>query len=363
LELWFTLLVLYGAQCLVRLSESEVLFVRPFGRWRAVSGPGWRLTHLFSDEAAVLANRLPLILDGEDLYARERPVRFGLSAPSSASARVRGPAFTERDARSVEQRGHLVRVGGQLFHRSATRRGAAALACLLRDLAGASSQQVAARLRTEVGNALSVDEFESRRARLVDATRTLAWSTHVYRLLLVAGLPFATWLLGEEPGLLTAFPVLAMTHVFALFFMLRAHRKLFPGDGDQRFEDVATAAIYPPALLRAHANMRLEVLSCFHPAVHAACRLVGEHRRTFLRAELARLDLALEMDGSPVTASLERDALIEFLKGCGETRESLFKARLEPGGPSQGSYCPVCSSDYLRNSGRCIDCGATLIAY
>ena len=363
MDLWLTLVVLYFAQCLVRLSGNESLFVRLGPRWRVFAGPGWKLTHPFDDGAALLASRLPLAHDGESLRARERPVRFGLSASSIASSRAGGPAFTETNARRIERRGHWVRVDGRLFVRSATRNGARAGVRLLRDLAGARAEDVEARVRAELEHTLSADAYERDRTRVDDSTRVLAWSTHLHRLLLLAGLPVVILFLGEEAGLQLAFPVLAVTHVFTLVAMHRAHRRLLPEEGDQRFEDVATAAIYPPALLRAHADMRTEVLSRFHPAVHATNRLAGEHRKAFLRAELARLDLALETDGSPMIASLERDALIGFLTRCGESRESLFRTEPEPGTPSDGSFCPVCSAEYLRASGRCVDCGAALIPY
>ncbi len=207
-----------------------------------------------------------------------------------------------------------------------------------------------------------MDEYERQRERSNAATRTLAWFTCVYLTLLVAGLPVAMLSFGEERGLLLSFPLLVLAHLGTLVAMWRVHRELFPTQRDQRFEDVLTAALYPPALLRAHANMHLEVLSTFHPAVHAASRLEGEHRRTFLRSELARLDLAIEQPDPSMIASLERESLIKFLKACGESRESLFRVAPESGRPS-GSYCPVCSAEYLRDFGSCGDCGATLIAY
>jgi hypothetical protein len=362
LDLWLTLLVLCGVQCMIRLSQSEVLFVRPFRHWRAVDGSGWRLTHPFDGGAAAVAVRLGLVMDGDRLYARERAVRFGLSARSEVSVRDRGLPFSAAEPSGVEHSGHLVRVDGRLFRRCATRGAAAASARLLQDLAGASPQEAKARIRVELDNALSMDEYERQREDSSAATRTLAWFTRVYLPLLVAGLPLAMLSFGEELGLMLSFPVLVLAHLGTLVTMWRAHCELFPTQRDQRFEDVLTAALYPPALLRAHANMQLEVLSAFHPAVHAASRLEGERRQTFLRSELARLDLAAEQPDPSTIASLERESLIEFLKACGESRESLFRVAPESGKPS-GSYCPVCSAEYLRDSGHCGDCGAALIAY
>lgn len=363
MELWLTLLALYGAQCLVRLSRSEVLFVRPIGRWQAFSGPGWKLTQPLDDAAAVVATRLPLSAEGDQLRAHEHPDRLGLGVPLGLQKQGGGLPFNPRSAERIEHRGNLVRVGGQPFHRSATRAGAAALARLLADLAGASPAEVSARLRTELQHALSLTEHDEERTRLEAATRLLAWSTHIYLLLFLVGLPAAMGFYGEEAGLLRSFPVLALAHVASLAIMLRAHRRLFPADGGQRFEDVLAAALYPPALLRARARMQIEILGRFHPAVHAAARLEGEERRTFLRAEVARLELALQRGDATLIAPLEHEALNHLLSTCGESREALFAAMPAPGKPGEGSYCPICSAEYLMASGTCVDCGATLVPY
>jgi hypothetical protein len=361
LELWLSLLVLYTAQCMIRLSRSEVLFVRPAFRWLAAVGPGWRLTHPFDCGAATIAVRLGLTMDRGLLFARDRPARFGLGPPSPMFGPDTGSEFSTTEATAVEQRGHLVRVDGRLFGRCATRSAARALAGLLRDLAGASPHDVKARIRAELDSALSVVDYEREQARLAAATPLLDWLTRGYLLLLFAGLPTAFFFFSEERGLLISLPILAVIHTTTLIAMWRAHRDLFPTERDQRFEDVLTAAFYPPALLRAHANMNLEVLSPFHPAVHAESRFEDEHRRRFLRSELARLDLAIEQHHHSIIASLERESLMAFLKTCGECRESLFA--VAPGaGNGACSYCPVCSGEYLLDSGRCTDCGATLIA-
>lgn len=357
MELWLTLVALYGVQCLLHLSSSELLFVRPLLGWRVTAGPGWRLAHPLDAAAAAVSSRLPLVDDGAGgLSGLESPNVWGLRPVSRPR-----PRFVPARGISIESRGHVVRLDGAPFYRAATRSGATRLADLLADLVRAGPLEVEDRLRQEIASSLSLEGYRRESARLRDAGWLLNVATWSYLALFFVGLPVTLILAGDERGLLLALPVLAAAHILTLVAMTRTHAALLPGEAGRRFEDVLAAAVYPPLLLRAHATFRLEVLGRFHPAVHAAERLEGAARRDFLRAELARVELAFERgDGARIPA-LEQSALRDLLHACGESRESVFVAPSSGGSSEDLSYCPICSCEYRFGGVRCVDCGARLL--
>lgn len=357
MELWVALVLLYAAQCLVRVPPGWVLFTRPLRRWRFTQRDGWRVAHPLPSALSLFASRLPV----EEVDGRLRG-RGGVRGLSGGALTSRPLVEVGGDA-AVAARGTVVRVGDRPVAQALTHHGAEALADRLRALCDPASDP-AAILGAALEVSLRSEQLRERRAEFALATRWLRPATDVYAALLFAVLPAVVAWRGAEAGLLYALPVAGLLHVSTLACYGRAYHRLRPGRRGDLIEALFASGLYPPLLLRSHQELAKELLSGYHPAAVAAVVLEGEPRRAFLRSEIATARNAAASDAARGLglAAMESEALESLCEAVGEPPESLLAppARLDP---LASSYCPACHEPYRRLGGQCVDCVLPLTAY
>lgn len=356
MEFVATLFVLYLMQCVAFVPSGRVFCAVSFGAWRMAGSPGWRIHPLRPSATWFHASRFPLQRVGGLLHARSPASRWGWRAPGTG-----GEAFDPRSDEPIEVRGRLVRVGGRPFLRAATPGSANRMAERLRALAGKSREEITERLASHYAEAYSSERFREAFRAWQGATRVLGWICDSYVVFLFLGIPALILFAHEERGLLIAFCTIAGLHLVALITLARAHRRLHPKAGGERFELLLAAAFYPPILLRARGEFANESLGDFHPAAAAAVLAPEAERHRILRAEWLRTQRKAAEPPDPDT-DLEREALLTLLTACDLTPEKLM-APPPRQDPSAQSFCPACAADYRHPNGHCPECNVDLIPY
>jgi hypothetical protein len=258
-------------------------------------------------------------------------------------------------------------VNGLPFCHTAGRTSAERTARIIRDLAGRSPNEIRDRLRHEIAESLSLDRLREEIERVRTATRPLAWMSDLHFAGLFVALPVLVGFVHVERALLLYFPAFVTLQLGCVVALIVAHRRLHPGSTGAMVEDVISAAVYPPNLLRALCTYRIDALAAFHPATVAAMGLPDDRRRDFLRAELIRTQHAKsEPSAADCThfglAEMEYEGLVGLALSCGDSVAELMAPRLRTDSVAQ-AYCPVCSCEYLANTGECPDCEIALVPY
>lgn len=357
MELLLVLWLLYGAQCVTWLSGDGTWFVRPLRAWLATRGPGWRLLPLLPSAPALRAARFPLLERDGELVARGAATWRSWQRSSDAGFVVERESLAGAIARK-----RVVWLDDHPLTHCATPEEAEATAQRLRNLAAPCApwpELLGEVLREQ----LSFTAYAANSLRVGNATRWLGRLADVYFVLGMLLLPAACIWLGTERALYLALAPLALLHVASLVAFARAHRELRPGARGALAEALWSAALYPPALLRARHELATRSLGSFHPAVVAAAALPEGAREGFLRGELVRAQhAAAEAKRAKQTlglAELELRALRELLEAAGES-EALLLEPPERSDPAARAYCPACLCEYRRASGACNDCRVPL---
>jgi hypothetical protein len=160
-------------------------------------------------------------------------------------------------------------------------------------------------------------------------------------------------------GLERIWPVLLAYLIWSLAWIgwsfLRAHRSLYPGQKEGRWQQVMVLALAPFSAIRANDILLRDLFCQFHPLAVANVLLSqkefrAEAERTF-RKTLFRIDA----DAASSDAAMRR-ALESFLPKAGMPREELLRP---PHRESQScqTYCPLCLAQFVLAEGQCPDCG------
>jgi hypothetical protein len=302
---------------------------------------------------------------GALLPLSERDGRWWLQGPASPLQALLGSGdrigFAAGDLARCRASGRSIRIGRQRLSRCASEARAAQLAEWLRKLAGADASQRREQLRGAFSDALSLDACRAECARFDRATRMLAWLADADAAALLIALPLAIVALGSERSLLYAGPLLALLHVATLVAFGRAHLALLPQERADRINLLASALLYPPALLGGLRDLRLVSFERFHPAALACLWLPEAQRIRFLRSEILQRE-ARAPDEPDGLDALELRALWELADAVGASRQTLLgpPARRDPWARA---YCPACHAEYRESGGLCSDCRLPLAAH
>jgi hypothetical protein len=192
------------------------------------------------------------------------------------------------------------------------------------------------------------------------------------------GLANVLWvyLFGAAPALVLQFGMgnvgwwlaaglLAQTMTLALGFR-RAHRELYPEEGEARFRHFLTMLLAPPAAIRAPDILGRPLWAGYHPLVAGHVLLSREDFARWSRLVWADMKHPLmprmrwDEDQKQETESWHRRILLEeaekFLTQAGMDTAAWDQPppRSDPG---HRSYCPRCLTQYCMVAGACSDCG------
>ncbi len=266
------------------------------------------------------------------------------------------PAVRPWEARFTA-RGPWVLAEGQRFVHAGSEAGARRVAEALARRDGAIEGLFD---RAAIGARLDEVRRVARPVRVASAV-AFAWLVVAPAVALRFGL-VATWL-----PLIVAWAAIAPP-LTVLFF--RAHKRLHPAAGEERFARVLTVCLSPPEAARAADTLDAHALDGFHPALVAQVlgddatfrEVAGEHLRRLRHPPTFEHGVGDETRAT-VRAFEARllGALEAHLRAAGVDPQSLLAAppALEEG---MRAYCPRCLAQNLMAEGDCPDCPGVALA-
>ena len=366
------LTLVYAIECVVFLRRNTALLRRDFLlRWQLYH-PGSTL----GNARGALAWVIPLPLFPCSLTLRLPPISLSPEGalawtPFCLNPRWRS-AQTGRwvpwdQVQSVEAQSSRLLINGSLFLNACSSHEALRWAGVIRSLVKADPKARPDELEKSIANAFDSDVFDR---RWDEAQRSQKWLTLQSELLF-----FTVFLL--SPALLYKWGLsqvgwwLLGGIYFQSFLMAwtvnRAHKKLFPANGDDRFVRVLTTLLAPLSAIRAPDLLLRSSVEMSHPLIiirslmgeaewkRCANHLIRDSRFPIL-PELPH-DLPSEARTAERwwrdrwTQAMERSVLSKGLKveqavGAPPPSESLHRA-----------YCPRCLAQFTDTQALCVDCG------
>lgn len=354
MDLYAIALALVLLQCVVLLPEGAFAFQGVLRPTRGLPGPGPRLLHPWPSAGVAVVVRWPFEVWRDRIVAAQSLGTRGSAEPTPP----REVALD--DAGPIEAAGTLVRWSGRPLARAASPAQARAWAELLARLRAAPEIERA--LADELARSVSPAGLREALTQARSATRWFALACDGYLAVFLVAPPLLFPLLHPEATWAVIAPLLLSAHVAALILLHASHRRLFPRAAGERFELLASAALYPPALLRAREALLRAQLAGFQPAAAAAALLPRDRCLGFLRRELAHLEYPRGRRAAADRAAREpwvaaaREALLRAGESAGLEASAILAPR-EASGPDAASYCPVCQDEFFAGHARCTACG------
>lgn len=333
MELLLVLAAFYLGHSLVVLSPEAVLFRGRGRKARAMRGERAALVGLWPGRVEIIGERT---LAGE---------LFG------GASGAPGP----------ELRGRTVWIGRRPVFRFGTSHAAAVFRRFQNSAESPTPRQKETGGTLEITLKASLDLSGARAAleQVVSESKLLGLLGSLYLAVLFAAIPVLMFARGEEGAWWIALPLLAGLHVTMSAETWRARREVLSESRSERFVELLTGFLFPPALIHARRDLVLAATAPYHPAALAASRIEGERLRLFLSGEVCRLQ-GLEADAPSSALRAERRGILEIANARGWTRADLGRAPERPD-PGVVEWCPRCDADFAREVARCTSCGAVTL--
>ena len=160
-------------------------------------------------------------------------------------------------------------------------------------------------------------------------------------------------------GLERIWPVLLAYLIWSLAWIgwsfLRAHRALYSGQKEGRWQQVMVLALSPFSAIRANDVLLRDLFCAFHPLAVAWVLLSKEDVRVQAERTLRQSLFRTDKDAASSDAAMRR-ALESFLAKNGMPQEELLRPPLRESGNCR-TYCPLCLAQFVLAEGECPDCG------
>jgi hypothetical protein len=371
--LLFILALLYLTECWIWVKKQSVAFSSHSGkRWRVTTPKSWLGN---ANGAMLLLNPLPP--PGRVFLSHLLPISIspaGVCAfnsqtlPGGARSTTQTGEFVPFSAiTKVTTDGAYLVFNGEKFTRCVTSKQAKALADLIAEVSAAKSSKREAVLRSWLAKQFDAKQAASVLREAEAAIGPIRWLCSLSFVFMFVATPILVMLFGLERLII---PIAAAMVLFAAqtaFMFYRAHRKLFPRESQERFENVVKMILCPPVSLRAADVLTRNALSEFNPLTVASV-LEGADEHRFVRAIVLDLQHPLLHDVTEEKALATVDWMSaeqlrlssEYVKRAG--LEILFGPTEREG--ESLSYCPRCSVQFVMTRGECPDCpGVALVAF
>jgi hypothetical protein len=357
--LFLVLAGIYLLQCIGWAPlESEVL--RIGWRFRArflPRGPGIRFGHhklFFLNPFLPLSGAMVFELFPSVVTSKEGSLeQSNLSRPDEVTGR-RTIRLSDQAKQQVQSTGEEVRSAGRLLFTAHSEAYAAFLATVLDHVRKRSAQDRDRALEREFEKmfdtkkiALRLEEFQVHTVFL----RTACVLLFVFLFLLAP-------VLIRIRGLERIWPILLAYLIWSLAWIgwsfLRAHRALYPGQKEGRWQQVMVLALSPFSAIRANDVLLRDLLCAFHPVPVACVLLSKEESRVLAERNLRQSLFRMESDATS-SDSVMRLVLQAFLSKNGMPPEELLSP---PHRESENceTYCPLCLAQFVLAEGECPDC-------
>lgn len=366
--LLLVLVLIYLFECLIWVKRESVAFVSSMsGRWRLTVPPSWLGN---ANGGILLLNPLPPA--GRVFLSHLSPISISPSGVCAYNlqtlpSEARSPGQTGRfvpfnKVTSATNDGVYLLLNDEKFAKCATARQARTLAKLIAEITKASTSKRERMVRTWVSKQFAIGDAEARLREgnaIIQPMRALS-------LILFLFLFVATPVLVMGFGLMRLIiPVAAVMVILAVLIGIlfhRAHKRLFPAETMERFENLVKMILCPPVSIRAPDILTRNLLAEYSPIVLANL-LAGSREQQFIRAFILDLQHPLKHEVSDETAAQTISwTAAEQLNVCLEqVKAGRYLKAEELSAPFQResnsiSYCPRCRCQFVVSEVECPDC-------
>jgi hypothetical protein len=374
--LFLVLALLYGWECACWVRRGSVAFKTWLGQTWRLAQPGT----LFGNQRGGFIFAAPLPPLGTFFAANQFPLSLSpdgvLAYVATSVNREWRPAqsgkFLPFDTiREVWSKGRKVIARDEVLWIAPTLSLARHAAESLKRLAELSSFQREKAINDFIRAGLDSQAVERRWNELRQNSRNVRVLGNLLFIYLFAFAPILIWNLGVKLswlGLLLGLVTLTVT-TSVLFH--RAHKKLFPTTGDERFTHTLTIALSPPNAVRACDALSRPLFETFHPLAVAKVFLPDKEFRQFARDVLLDIRhpaLPVCPADEPAPRATElfartalRQAVEQMLKRGGFEPDELCRPP-HPADDSSRAYCPRCGAQFTNVEATCADCGGIPVA-
>jgi len=369
------LALLYLTECLIWVKKQSVAFVSRSGhRWRLATPVAW----LGNANGAMLVLN-PLPPPGRIFLSHLLPVSIspaGVCAfnsqtlPSGARpATQTGEFIPFSDIGKSGTDGAYLVLNGQKFAKCATPKQAKAIASVIAELSTAKAARRESLLRSWLAK-----QFDARAATRTwqeaeESIGVIRWACSLFFVFMFLGVPALVTLYGLERLIIPLAAGILALGLQIVFLFFRAHRKLYPAESHERFENTVKMILCPPVSLRAADVLTRNLLAEYSSIVVA--NVLGSGQK-FAREFVLDLQHPLKHEVTDDNAAETIDWMnAAQLKACLEhvarDRKTAAKSLLhaaEREGDSV-SYCPRCELQFVVGAGdECPDCpGVVLVLF
>ncbi|MBI3882198.1 MAG: hypothetical protein HY301_19325, partial [Verrucomicrobia bacterium] len=338
----------------------------------------WRLAHpgeIFGNENGGLCWAFPLPPFGAVHVARVFPVSVSPAGVLAHTAESPNPAgrpqhagkfFRWEQIETIVADGKKLRVNGGVFWRSDSVYAPAHIAKWLRELKALPEGERAARITRELAARFDPQAIAARREALVLSSRWLGVLCEMLFLYLFLLCPVTVWLRGWLPALWWMIPLLLAQTIGAAVLFVRAHRRLFPDAGDERFRLAIIFALAPAATIRAGDALARPLLENFHPLAVAKVLLDEKDFAAAARRGWRDVNFPLlptcPIAGADASATEEwfrraQQSPLETFLGATKLPAATWQAAPAASDPAHAKFCPRCEAQFTATAAACDACG------
>ena len=364
------LFLVYQSDCLIWVKRESVAFVSTWGgRWRLRVPPSW----LGNSNGGVMF--LNPATPGRILLSHLLPVSIspaGICAYNlqTLQSEARSPTQTGQflpfnKIKTAATEGVYLLVNDKKFAKCASPGQAKMLAQLVREIVKASTTKRTSIVRVWMQKQFAVENAAARLEEGKAVIEPVQELSLILFLFLFVFTPTLTTIFGLMPLIIPVAVVMVILAVLTGIMFYRAHKRLFPAEGSERYENLIKMILCPPVSIRAADVLTRNLLADYSPVVLASL-LAGSGEQQFVRAFVLDLRHPLRHEVSDEAAEKTmRWAVDEQLNIC-------LERFLKPGdllAPSARekdsvSYCPRCRCQYVVSESNCPDCpGVALVAF
>lgn len=372
--LLFILALLYLTECLIWVKKQSVAFVSSSGRrWRIAQPIAWLGN---ANGAMLILNPLPL--PGRVFLSHLLPVSISPSGVCAFNSQTlpwgsrpgtqTGEFVPFSEIKKTGTDGAYVVLNGQKFARCATPKQAKALAAVIESAGAAKASRRETILRAWIAKQFDAEDATGVWSEAERVVGPIRWMSLIFFVFLFVATPILVTMFGLERLIIAIAAAMVLSaSVIALMFY-RAHRKFYPAESSERFENVVKMVLCPPVSLRAADVLTRNVLAEYSPVVVASV-LAGSGERQFVRGFVRDLQHPLkhEIADERAAETIEWMTAQQLKYGLAQVeRVDRFAGFLEPlqGEGDSVSYCPRCEVQFVVAEGECPDCpGVGLVAF
>jgi hypothetical protein len=372
--LLFILVLLYLTECLVWVKKQSVAFVSPFGRrWRLATPKSWLgnangallfLNPLPPPGQIVLSHLLPVSISPRGVCAFNSQVLPSGSRPATQTGEF--VAFSAISKAGTD--GVYLLLNGEKFAKCATPKQAKALASLITSAAEAKASR-----RESIARSWIAKQFDAREAEKIwreaqEEIGSVQGLCTILFLFLFVAMPTLVTIFGLQGLIIPIGAVMIALAVLIGIVFFRSHRKFFPAESQERFENLVKMILCPPVSMRAADILTRSLLSEYSPLVVASVLAGSANEQQFVRAFVLDLKHPLKHEVTEASAVETIDwATAEQLKASlahvERAGDRIVFDQTEREGDSI-AYCPRCGVQFVVSEGECPDCpGVDLVSF